>query len=281
MRSPSGIERVAQAFAVVPPVIRFLSGATVALVVLGPTYFAQAATVTYGFKLEGQDNYIFDLPSNPVPLVYGDTYFSLRSPAGLPANSYITFYTAGVAKYDGGLSVQTEPTLTWTSTSLLSAPFLANYHPGTALFTGPTSAPVFPAPSPGSYYIRYLTYGGTTFPIWDDLFVISNVASAAAGEAPSELPTFTITFNFVPGQPLVPGGPSVPGTFSMVPGNLLFQPGATYSIYLNPVETTYAVVSGTASLAGTVNAQFLPGSYTARQYDILTSAGLNGTTFGA
>ncbi len=80
----------------------FLSGAMLALVVLGPT-FAQAATVTYGFKLEGQDNYIFDLPANPVPLGYysdpidGSGYFYIRSPAGLPANSYITFYTAGDA----------------------------------------------------------------------------------------------------------------------------------------------------------------------------------------
>jgi uncharacterized protein with beta-barrel porin domain len=105
-----------------------------------------------------------------------------------------------------------------------------------------------------------------------------------AGATPSEPGTFTITFNFVPGQPspsLLPSGASIPGTFTTVPGNLLFQPGASYSIYLNPASTTYAVVSGTASLAGTVNAQFLPGSYTAKQYDILRSTGLNGTTFGA
>jgi hypothetical protein len=49
-----------------------LSGAMVSLVVvLVPSSFAQAAT--YGFMLEGQDNYIFDLPSNPVPLGYGIT----------------------------------------------------------------------------------------------------------------------------------------------------------------------------------------------------------------
>lgn len=105
----------------------------------------------------------------------------------------------------------------------------------------------------------------------------------AAG-APSIPGTFTITFNFVPGQPspsLLPIAPSVPGTFATVPGNLLFEPGASYSISLNPSSTTYAVVSGTASLAGTVQAQFLPGSYKAKQYDILKSAGLGGTTFGA
>lgn len=96
---------------------------------------------------------------------------------------------------------------------------------------------------------------------------------------PSPLPTFIITTsNFVPGL-LIPGEPQI--SFTTVPGNLLFQPGVTYSVYLNATDTTYAVVSGTASLAGTVNAQFLPGSYTAKQYDILTSAGLNGTTFGA
>jgi hypothetical protein len=174
----------------------FLSGAMLALVVLGQTYSVRAATVTYGFKLEGQDNYIFDLPANPVPLGYSidGGYFYLHSPPGLPANSYITFYAAGEAGYGGGLSVQTEPTITWTSTSLLSAPFLANYHPGTALFTGPVNAPVFPAPAPGSYYIKYLTYGGTTFPIWDDLFVISNVASLEPPPVPlpPALPLFAI-----------------------------------------------------------------------------------------
>jgi outer membrane autotransporter protein len=51
-------------------------------------------------------------------------------------------------------------------------------------------------------------------------------------------------------------------------------------IYLNPTTSTSANVTGTAALAGTVNANFAPGAYTGNKtYDILHSAGLNGTTF--
>ena len=83
------------------------------------------------------------------------------------------------------------------------------------------------------------------------------------------------------GGTLAPGTPGVPGTFMTIGGNLAFQPGASYAVSLNPSTSTYAVVNGTASLAGTVNATFAPGSYVAKQYDILRSTGLGGTTFNA
>jgi uncharacterized protein with beta-barrel porin domain len=70
-----------------------------------------------------------------------------------------------------------------------------------------------------------------------------------------------------------------PGTFITIGGNLVFQPGATYAVSLNPSASAYAVVGGTAALAGTVNASFAPGSYATKQYDILRSGGLGGTTF--
>src|SRR5262249_11584391 len=50
---------------------------------------------------------------------------------------------------------------------------------------------------------------------------------------------------------------------------------------VNPASASIANVSGTATLAGNVLAAFAPGSYVARQYDILHSAGLGGTTFGS
>ena len=81
------------------------------------------------------------------------------------------------------------------------------------------------------------------------------------------------------GGTLAPGTPGVPGTFMTITGNLAFQPGAIYVVSLNPSTSTYAVVTGTASLAGTVNAAFAPGSYVVKQYDILRSAGLGGTMF--
>jgi len=59
--------------------------------------------------------------------------------------------------------------------------------------------------------------------------------------------------------------------------NLAFQPGAFYLTYLNPAGATN--VTGTASLAGAVEAVFAPGAYGSKSYDILHSGGLGGSTF--
>jgi hypothetical protein len=60
-------------------------------------------------------------------------------------------------------------------------------------------------------------------------------------------------------------------------------PGATYAVSLNPSNTTYAVIKGTATLTGAaVNAFFASGSYASKQYTILTTTGgLGGTTFAS
>jgi len=83
------------------------------------------------------------------------------------------------------------------------------------------------------------------------------------------------------GGTFAPGTPGVPGTSMTVSGNLAFQSGALYLVQVNPGSSTMANVTGAASLGGNVLAAFAPGSYVTRQYDILHSAGLNGTTFAA
>ena len=83
------------------------------------------------------------------------------------------------------------------------------------------------------------------------------------------------------GGTFAPGRPGVPGTSMTVSGNLAFQSGAVYLVQVNPGSSTMANVTGAASLGGNVLAAFAPGSYVTRQYDILHSAGLNGTTFAA
>jgi len=78
-----------------------------------------------------------------------------------------------------------------------------------------------------------------------------------------------------------PGALGLPGTIE-VAGSLAFQSGAAYVVYLNPSTSTSADVTGSASLAGTVDANFASGAYMSKKtYDILHSAGLNGTTFDA
>lgn len=65
-----------------------------------------------------------------------------------------------------------------------------------------------------------------------------------------------------------------------VAGNLALQSGALYLVQVNPSSASQANVTGTAALAGNVQASFQPGSYTPQRYDILhATGGLGGTTF--
>jgi T5SS/PEP-CTERM-associated repeat protein/autotransporter-associated beta strand protein len=79
-----------------------------------------------------------------------------------------------------------------------------------------------------------------------------------------------------------PGTAGVSGSVTQIDGSLAFQSGAFYAITLNPVGATTANVSGTASLAGTVEVALAAGTSLAKStmYDILHSGGLGGTTFG-
>ena len=64
-----------------------------------------------------------------------------------------------------------------------------------------------------------------------------------------------------------------------VNGNLNFNSGSAYRVEVSPTSSDRTNVTGSATLAGTVQAQFQPGSYLARTYTILSSASLGGTTF--
>ena len=77
-------------------------------------------------------------------------------------------------------------------------------------------------------------------------------------------------------------GNGTPGTFMTVNGSLAFQSGALYLVQLNPATSSFASVTGTATLGGaTVSASFAPGSYVAKQYMILSSTGGVAGTFGS
>ena len=77
-------------------------------------------------------------------------------------------------------------------------------------------------------------------------------------------------------------GSGIAGSTMTLANGINFQPGATYGVQISPTAASSAIVTGAATLAGTVNAQFAPGSYVARNYTILTSTlGLGGTTFNA
>jgi hypothetical protein len=73
-----------------------------------------------------------------------------------------------------------------------------------------------------------------------------------------------------------------PGTMTVV-GNLVFQSGALYVVQVNPstASSTNVTAGGTATLAGTVQANFASGSYISRAYTILSAAGGRSGTFDA
>jgi uncharacterized protein with beta-barrel porin domain len=81
------------------------------------------------------------------------------------------------------------------------------------------------------------------------------------------------------GGTLAPGPVGGIGTLT-INGSLAFTSGALYAVNLNPATSSSTMVTGTASLAGTVQANFASGSYVSKQYPILTATGgLGGTTF--
>jgi len=87
----------------------------------------------------------------------------------------------------------------------------------------------------------------------------------------------------LPSTVIASGGALAPGnsigTIS-VSGNLTFNAGSSYAVQVSPSAADRTNVTGTATLAGTVNAAFESGSYTTPSYTILSATGgLGGTTF--
>jgi len=126
------------------------------------------------------------------------------------------------------------------------------------------------------------SYSGTTTVAAGALIVNGSIASSSlttVNSGAALLGTGTVGPTVVnAGGFLAPG--NSPGTMT-VAGNLALQSGAFYIVQVNPTTASTTNVSGTASLAGTVGAIFLPGSYLSRSYTILTAAGGVTGTFDA
>ena len=76
-------------------------------------------------------------------------------------------------------------------------------------------------------------------------------------------------------------GSATPGSSMTVTGTLGFASGSFYTVNLNPATSSFANVSGTATLGGaTVNATYAAGTYVAKQYTILDAGSVSGT-FGS
>jgi autotransporter-associated beta strand protein len=103
--------------------------------------------------------------------------------------------------------------------------------------------------------------------------VLVNSGGTLTGDGLVDPPTVTIAS----GGTFAPGLPGTPGTSMTIAGNLAFGSDALYLVQLNSSSSTFANVTGTVALGGSVFADFLPGTSPLRQYTILKSAGLSGS----
>ena len=128
-------------------------------------------------------------------------------------------------------------------------------------------------------YLGATTINGGTLDVTGSITssssVTVNAGGTLAGTGTVDPPGVTIGS----GATFAPGSGTA-GSSMTIAGNLAFASGATYVVFLNPTTSSFATVTGTASLAGTVQANFAPGSYVAKQYTILTAGGLSGTFAG-
>jgi autotransporter-associated beta strand protein len=130
-----------------------------------------------------------------------------------------------------------------------------------------------------SPYSGATTINGGTLEVDGSIANSSRVTVNSAGTLSGVGTVDPATTTIMGGGKLAPGNSANPTGALMITGNLAFQSGALYVIHLNSTTSGFASVTGTATLAGTVQANFASGSYVPKQYTILESSGLGGTTF--
>jgi T5SS/PEP-CTERM-associated repeat protein/autotransporter-associated beta strand protein len=203
----------------------------------------------------------------------------------LGANTGITTITGGTL--DLGGTTQTQAALHLNGGTLqngaLNAPITStggaiNGIGGTASLTTTAGTTIL---SGIDAYSGATTVNGGTLEVDGTITGTSSVTVNAGGTLTGNGTIDPLIVAINNGATFAPGN-STPGNSIAIVGNLAFQSGAIYMVALNPATSSFASVSGTATLSGaTVNAVFANGSYVEKKYTILTAAGGVNGTFGS
>jgi autotransporter-associated beta strand protein len=126
-------------------------------------------------------------------------------------------------------------------------------------------------------YSGATTINGGTLVVNSSLASSSGVTVNAGGTLAG---TGAVGGTSIAGGTFAPGS-GTPGSFLTVDGTLGFTAGSTYAVNINPTTSSFANVTGTATLGGaTVNAIYSSGSYVSKKYAILTAGFISGN-FGS
>ncbi|WP_375311652.1 autotransporter domain-containing protein [Bradyrhizobium sp. A5] len=123
------------------------------------------------------------------------------------------------------------------------------------------------------------TYSGATLVGGGELRVNGSIASSSLttiGSGAILSGSGTLGNTLIQGGAIFAPGSGTPGSATTIAGNLAFQSGAVYLVQLNPAATTGAIVTGAATLAGSVTAAFASGTYLTRSYSILHAGAISG-----
>ena len=232
-----------------------------------------AKTGNGAFTLSGANTYTGGTNLSAGTLVVGNNSAFGTGPVAMAAGTTMSFLNTGNFTVANNIKISGDPTFSPPSgtTQTISGVISDGSSPGTMVLSGG-----------GTLVLSAInTYTGPTTVNSGTLDVTGSIASSGLTvnsgstlSGPGTVGTTQINSggNFAPGT-------GAPGTSTSVSGSLAFQSGAIYMVQLNPSSASFASVTGTASLNGTVSANFASGNYVVSQYTILQSAGLNGSKF--
>ena len=217
--------------------------------------------------------------------VSGDSaYLALVGPGSITASSGVTVSAGGWFDVSGASTTATIKSLSgdvdglvWLGANSLALSAANGVFAGTIVGTGGVEL------MSGRETLSGINgYTGLTVVSGGTLTVNGTIASSAltiVGPGATLAGTGTIgLLSVLDGGTFAPAW-GMPGRTMNVAGDLILSSGANYAVQLGASSTAFANVSGNATLAGTVSVSAAPGSAIVRQYDLLHSGNLAGTSF--